>query len=70
MGPPLSNNDLQQCDPVGLAEIAERLGVKRETAGMWRHRDLLPEPRWTVSGAPAWHWPDVEAWARETDRLK
>jgi len=67
----LSIADLQQaaCDPVGLAEIAVRLGVKRQTAGMWRHRGLLPEPSWVVSGQPAWNWPDVERWARQTGRL-
>jgi phosphoribosylaminoimidazole-succinocarboxamide synthase len=55
-------------EPVGLAEIAERLGVKRTTAVMWRQRGLLPAPRWTVSGAPAWDWTDIDAWARRTGR--
>lgn len=54
--------------PVGLAEIAERLGVERSTADMWRHRGVLPEPRWTVGGRPAWDWADIAAWARETGR--
>ena len=58
-----------QPEPVGLVEIAERLGVKPQTARMWRHRELLPEPSWVVSGQPAWHWPDIEAWARRTGRL-
>jgi len=57
-------------DPVGLVEIAERLGVKRETANQWSWRGLLPAPRWTVSGAPAWDWRlDIEPWARSTGRL-
>jgi hypothetical protein len=60
----------RECDPVGLAEIAERLGVKRQTAGAWRTRRLLPPPRWTVSGQPTWNWPDIEQWARSTARLK
>ena len=55
-------------EPVGLAEIAERLGVQRKTAVMWRQRALLPEPRWTVSGSPAWDWPDIERWAVATGR--
>jgi len=54
---------------VGLAEIAQRLGVKPQTARVWRTRKVLPEPRWTVSGQPSWNWPDVEAWARETGRI-
>lgn len=65
----LSTEQLQLCDPVGLAEMAERLGVKPQTARMWRHRNLLPEPDWTVSGQPAWSWSTIEAWARATGRL-
>ena len=57
------------CDPVGLTEIAERLGVQPETPQRWRMRDVMPEPRWTVSGRPAWDWPDVERWAKDTGRL-
>jgi hypothetical protein len=56
-------------EPVGLSEIAERLGVKPQTAAMWRYRDLLPEPQWTVSGFPAWDWRVIKRWADETGRL-
>lgn len=56
-------------DPVGLAEIAERLGVDRATADQWRTRKLLPAAPWTVGGRPAWPWPVIEAWARQTGRL-
>jgi len=55
--------------PVGAAEIAERLNVRPQTVHAWRQRRVLPEPRWTVSGQPAWDWAEVEAWARETGRL-
>lgn len=55
-------------DPVGLVEIAQRLGVRRTTADVWRNRGLLPEPRWTVGGRPAWAWADIEKWAKETGR--
>jgi predicted DNA-binding transcriptional regulator AlpA len=54
---------------VGLVEIAERLGVERTTAVKWNQRGLLPEPAWTVSGAPAWDWAEIEAWAKSTGRL-
>jgi len=30
----------------------------------------MPEPRWTVSGQPAWDWPEIETWARRTGRLR
>jgi hypothetical protein len=51
-------------DPVGMAEIGARLGVRRQTVAQWRFRDLLPPERWTVSGRPAWNWPDIEQWWR------
>jgi predicted site-specific integrase-resolvase len=61
---------LTEDEPVGLAEIADRLGVKRQTADNWQQRGVLPPPRWTVGGRPAWSWQrDIEPWARETGRL-
>ena len=58
------------CDgePVGIVEIADRLGVQRQTVDQWRQRRLLPEPRWTVGGRPAWSWPEIERWAQATGR--
>lgn len=56
--------------PVGAAEIASRLGVKPQTVHTWRQRGLVPDPPWSVSGQPAWDWPDIEAWARRTGRLR
>jgi hypothetical protein len=56
--------------PVGAAEIAARLRVKPQTVHAWRHRKLMPEPRWIVSGQPAWDWSEIEAWARRTGRLR
>ena len=55
--------------PVGAAEIAKRLGVRPQTVHAWRHRKLMPEPRWTVSGQAAWDWVEVEAWAKRTGRI-
>lgn len=56
-------------DPVGAVEIAERLGVARATVDQWRQRRILPAPRWTVGGRPAWEWPQIEQWAKVTGRL-
>lgn len=56
-------------DPVGIKEIAERLNVKRQTVDTWLQRHLLPAPRWTVGGRPAWNWPDIQQWATDTGRL-
>jgi hypothetical protein len=58
-----------ELDIVGVKEIAERLGVKQQTAAAWRHRGLLPPPEGTVSGAPAWRWQTIEEWATATGRL-
>jgi hypothetical protein len=61
---------MPDCDPVGLAEIAERMRVQRKTAVMWNYRGLLPAPRWTVSGQPAWDWwDDIVPWAEASRRL-
>lgn len=60
------------CDPVGVIEIAERLGVGRSAVDNWRfNRDLgFPDQRWTVGGRPAWDWDlDVVPWAKQTGRL-
>lgn len=57
-------------DPVGLLEIADHLHVAHNTVKSWRQRELLPDPRWTVSGAPAWDWElDIIPWARKTGRI-
>ena len=56
--------------PVGAAEIAERLGVRAQTVHTWRQRQIMPEPRWTVSGQPAWDWREIEEWAKRTGRLR
>jgi predicted DNA-binding transcriptional regulator AlpA len=58
-------------EPVGVVEVAARLGVTRKAVDQWRRRALgFPEPRWTVGGRPAWSWPDVEEWARRTGRIR
>jgi predicted DNA-binding transcriptional regulator AlpA len=61
---------VEAVEPVGIVEIAQRLGVTRAALDKWRSRDVgFPEPRWTVGGRPAWEWDDIEAWARKTGRL-
>jgi hypothetical protein len=61
--------DLSDLDPVGATEIAERLSVALQTVGQWRLRGVMPAPTWTVGGRPAWAWPIIEQWARDTGRL-
>ena len=68
--PPLRPVGAVTADPVGVADIAARMGVRSKTVSMWRYRGLLPDPRWRVSGQPVWDWlEDVAPWARETGRL-
>lgn len=68
-------------DVVGELEIAARLKVEVQTVAQWRYRgknragakaragfEPFPPSRWTVSGLPAWYWPDVETWAIKTGR--
>ncbi len=57
-------------DPVGIKEIAERLGVQRTTVDRWLQRKILPPSAWIVGGRPAWEWADIEDWARATGRIE
>jgi len=53
-------------DPVGAADIAERLGVKPVTVRAWQaRRTNFPKPRWQVNGQATWDWADVRNWAAE-----
>lgn len=54
--------------PVGIPEIAEKLGVRRATVDQWGQRGLLPPRDWTVGGRPAWNWPTIHGWAEATGR--
>ena len=57
---------------VGAAEIATRVGVARpQVVHDWRRRHAdFPSPVAVLRQAMVWHWPDVEAWARRTGRLR
>lgn len=53
--------------PVGLSEIAQRLGVSTRTVERYADRQDLdfPEPV-VVGGRRIWEWAQVERWARKT----
>ncbi|HEX7276278.1 MAG TPA: ParB/RepB/Spo0J family partition protein [Acidimicrobiales bacterium] len=53
---------------VGIPEVAEMLGVKRETVDKWRRRGVLPVPGWVVGGSPVWEAGVIVAWAVATGR--
>jgi hypothetical protein len=57
---------------VGAAEIAERLRARHPSLvhdWLRRYPDF-PQPVAKLKAAHVWAWPDVEAWARQTGRLK
>ncbi len=43
-------------DPVGVAEIAERLDLPYGTISGWRTRGVLPDPDWVRGQTPLWAW--------------
>ncbi len=58
-------------DLVGAAEIAERLGIVRQSVHQLRRRHAdFPEPVAVLAQAMVWSWPEIEAWARATGRLR
>jgi hypothetical protein len=57
-------------DLVDLRGISRRLEVPMDTVYKWRFRDLLPEPDYPEISHPIWNWETIEAWARDTGRLK
>jgi hypothetical protein len=56
-------------DLVGLAEIAEMLGVHPVTVGKWRAKGVLPECDAELPKRPLWLRETIVAWARQTGRL-
>lgn len=61
--------DWERLDPVGIPEIATRLGVERQTVDQWRLRGRLPGPDRVVGGRPVWAWATIRDWAVGTGRL-
>jgi len=58
-------------DLVGVAEIAERLGVGTSVVHDWRRRHpAFPQPVRRLSMGLIWAWPEVRRWAIETERLE
>lgn len=57
-------------DPLGGAEVAGLLEVKRGTVRIWQFRGVFPPPDWEeVNGLPAWRRSTILRWARRTGRL-
>lgn len=56
--------------PGGLAEIAQVLGLTRQRVDQLARLPGFPEPDAVLTAGRIWKRDDVEAWARETGRLK
>jgi hypothetical protein len=53
---------------LGLAEIAEVLGVSVNVVRMWKHRGKLPAPTHTLKAGQFWQGREIEAWLSRTNR--
>jgi predicted DNA-binding transcriptional regulator AlpA len=54
---------------MGVAEVAELLGVSRQRVTQLAKVDGFPAPTSRLASGPVWESADVERWARETGRL-
>lgn len=54
---------------LGPCEVADLLGVERNTVDVWSHRGILPEPWAVISGTKLWPRHEIVAWAQRTGRL-
>lgn len=54
-------------DPVGLAQIADRLGRPYNTVKKWRQRyaESWPKPRGMVGNVDWYEWEDIKEWCRK-----
>lgn len=53
-------------DIVGMAEVAEMIGVTRSSARVYRVQGLLPPTITELASGPIWDRKDIERW--EADR--
>ena len=57
------------CDPVGVVEIAEMLGVSRQRVNQLMHTYAdFPEPMAELAMGRLWHRADIENWVRSHPR--
>lgn len=54
----------------GLAEIADALGVERNTVHQWHSRGQkdMPEPDWRLAMGPVWTGKSIGPWIRKQRR--
>ena len=54
---------------MGVAEVAELLGVSRQRVTQLAKVDGFPKPTIRLASGPVWESADVERWAKESGRL-
>jgi predicted DNA-binding transcriptional regulator AlpA len=54
---------------VGVAEIADLLGVSRQRVDQLAERDDFPNPAAVLAAGRIWKRADIEAWGRKAGRL-
>ena len=54
---------------VGVAEIAELLGLTRQRVNQLAREEGFPKPEAELTAGRIWKRADVEAWAKRTGRL-
>ena len=54
----------------GVAEIAQALGMRRETIAQWHLRGKLPEPDAVLAMGPVWTEATIRPWLRRQERGK
>lgn len=60
------NKEARERSLVGLAEVAQILGVTKRTATTYSQRPDFPEPLERLAATPVWLSTDVAAWAEQT----
>ena len=60
----------EKLDVMGLAEIAETYGVRRQTAHQWTNNKKFPDPAARLRMGPIWFTEQVDRWAHTTGRKK
>jgi predicted DNA-binding transcriptional regulator AlpA len=54
---------------VGVAEVAEMLGVSRQRVTQLAKTASFPRPTVQLAAGPVWESAEIEQWARETGRM-
>lgn len=60
---------MDQNELLGITEVAEVLGIHRDTLAEWRRRPGFPIPDVQLGTSPGWRRSRIVAWARGNGKL-